>query len=422
MFPPVSGVVRALQPPAPMSVSTVATLVALALLAACGGDDGGGGSPDAPPASGLCAGRPCRTSIDDQADWAAVSAPLTGTRCELVEDTKYLAPATFGTALTEVVFQDVKVHRFHLEFMTQVLTEIFGGLSAQQYQTLVQRRGSRQYWAGAIYRIVDLQGETVAYGFDVIVDPTVWDEHVTEDEVLAIEALLETRFHLPLIYAPTEPEAVYRSYNFERVERHVPRACQYVACPDAGTHCVQVPQAVTMCGHFMEGRDIAVEHARKARLEARAGTYVLPRAAGTHTVPAIFGSGELGPTHAAITPASETAVYEVIDHGQFFSRRYRQPFTTGGRRFDLEWDVRLPEQRRWLPVHRAAHRPARVDDRRRSTAAPCTTTWSRSRRVRRSSSGGVSTAPSPAATRSPSTSASSRRRPARGRCSRCAAR
>lgn len=322
--------------------------VALVASAACGDPDGASTPIDAatdgaPQPTGLCAGRPCRTSIDNAADWAAVSAPLTGRRCELVEDAKYLAPAAPAAALQQIVFQDVKVHRLHLSFMTQVLTEYFGGLSAQMYQALVQRRATRQYWAGALYRITDIQGATIGYGFDVIVDPAVWEEHLTETELLAIEALLESRFHLPLVYAPTESEAIYRASSFTQIQVHRPRACQYVACADPQNDCVQVPASVPLCGHFMEGRPIDIEHAAKTRLTANAGTYVLPRAVGVHTVPAIFGTGEHGPARTAITPASATARYEVIDHGSFTTRRYTQAFTAGVSTMELGWEIRLPE-------------------------------------------------------------------------------
>jgi hypothetical protein len=327
-------------------VAVAALAVALPTpLVACGGDDGHGGDPDGgvDAETGVCAGRPCRTSIDTEADWAAVSAPLASGRCELVEHAKYLAPATASAALSEIVFQDVEVHRLHLDFMTQVLAEYFGGLSPQQYQALVQRKATRQYWAGALYRIVDIHGETIAYGFDVIVDPADWNEQLTEDEVEAVATLLATRFHLPLVYAPTTGDAIYRSYGFTRVAHHVPRACEIVACPVPSNDCVEVPAAVSLCGHFMEGRPIAIEHAQKLRLALVPGTHALPHLAGTHTVPALFGGGERGPSRLAVTPASATGGYEVVDHGSFTTRTYRQTFTSGARTLELSWDLRLPE-------------------------------------------------------------------------------
>lgn len=313
-------------------------------LVACGG--GGSTPPDAASDAdtGLCAGKPCRTVIDDLDDWNAVTVAHAGQRCDFLEEGKYIAPATTTAALQEIVFQDVEVHRLHLDFLTQVLPELFGGLSPQMYQALVQRRATREYWAGALFRIVDVDGATVGYGFDVIVDPTNWEEALTEAEVMAIQAQLETRFHLPLTYAPTTDDAIYASHGFTSVEPHLPRACQYTTCDTPGVDCVEVPTAVSLCGHFLEGRPIDVEYARKTRLAAVPGTYNLPRGVGTHTVPAIFGAGELGPTHMAITPASATATYTVTDYGNgYIARDYVQAFTAGAESFELAWQIYLPE-------------------------------------------------------------------------------
>lgn len=327
--------------PAPRAAVALALVTALAATA-CGG--GGGDPADAgvDGETGLCAGRPCRTAIETEADWAAISAVHRSRRCELVEHSKYLAPATATAALQELVFQDVGVHALHLDFMTQVLPEYFGGLPPATYQALVQRRATRAYWAGALYRIVDVDGASLGFGFDVIVDPARYDELLTEDEVLAVKGLLEARFRLPLVYAPTQPEAVYRAYSFTRVDRHLPRACQHTACPDPATDCVQVPGPVRLCGHFLEGRRVEVEHRQKAWLAATPGTHVLPRGPGVHTVPAVFGAGVHGPARTPIAPLGTTATYEVIDHGSFVTRRYRQAFTVGARTLDLEWQLPLP--------------------------------------------------------------------------------
>ena len=312
-------------------------------LAACGG---GGGGPDGPGAdadTSLCAGKPCRTSIDDEPDWVAVSAPLASERCDFAQDSKYLAPATTAAALQQIVFQDVEVHRFHIDFMTQELPQFFGGLSPTQYQAIVQQRATRQYWAGALFRLVDAEGATLGYGFDIIVDPTRPEEQATEAEVAQLEAQLETRFHLPLVYAPTTPDAIYAARSFTGVTIHFPRACWIVECATPGVDCVEVPAAVPVCGHFMEGRTIQVERARKARLTATAGVYDLPRAVGTHTVPAMFGAGELGPTRVPITPVGATATYVVQDFGSFRTHDYSQRFMAGAQPFDLTWNVPVPE-------------------------------------------------------------------------------
>ena len=172
---------RLLTPVAMPRLAGLVVALALAALASACSDDGG--------AAGLCAGRPCLTSIDDAADWAAVSAPHAhDRRCDFADDAKFIAPATATAELQEVVFQDVKAHRLHLDFMTQALPELFGGMTQQQYQQVVLRRAGRQYWAGALFRLVDFGGATIGYGFDVAVDPA-WDEQLTEAEVTAVAAL-----------------------------------------------------------------------------------------------------------------------------------------------------------------------------------------------------------------------------------------
>lgn len=316
-------------------------LLTLATVGACS-DDGGSPSPDAPAAS-LCAGKPCRTTITTDADWAAVAMPHAAAdgRCDFLEDSKFIAPATADAALAEVMFQDVKAHRLHLDFMTQVLPEIFGGMTLPQYQQRVLRRAGRQYWAGALFRLVDETGTTTGYGFDVAVDPA-WDEQLTEAEVASVAALLATQFHLPLVYAPVSDDAIYFARMFTGVVPHLPRACQFVPCATQGVDCIEIPAALSVCGHFMEGRETAVEYARKTRLAIAAGTVELPRAVGVHTVPAIFGAGEQGPTHAALTPAATTARYEIVQHPGFTQRIYTQRYTSPAGELELRWEPQLP--------------------------------------------------------------------------------
>ncbi len=312
-------------------------LLCICLLAACSDNAG----PD--PETGVCAERPCRTSITSVADWTAVSDVHSGTRCDFSEETKYLAPASAAAALQEIVFHDVKIHRLHHEFMTQALPEYFGGLPAQMYQAIVQRRATRQYWAGAIFRLRDASGALTGWGFDVIVDPTASAERLTETEIAAIEIQLETRFELPLVYAPTTRDAIDDAQSFVSVTKHMPRACQRVACTNPAKDCVVVPIAASLCGHFKEGRTAAVEYSRKARLAAVAGAYELPREVGTHSVPPLFGAGELGPSRIAITPISGNASYEVEQVSNYMIRTYRQSFRAGTRTLDLSWSIPLPE-------------------------------------------------------------------------------
>lgn len=325
-----------------MRASLVLLLLAAAVTAC---SDPGSAPTDAgtDAASGLCAGRPCRTSIDTAEDWAEVSRPHVGDgRCDFVEDGKFVAPAVDGDVLTDVVFQDVGVHALHLDFLTQALPELFGGMTPQQYQQVALRRAGRRLWAGAIFQLVDEGGVVIGYGFDVAVDPA-WDEQLTEAEVNDVARRLRAAFHLPLVYAPVTDEAIYFARQFTSTTVHYPRACQFVRCANPSLDCVVVPESTTVCGHFMEGRPVEVEHARKTRLSVAAATVELPRTVGVHTVAAIFGAGELGPTHAAVTPRGTTATYEVVQHASFTQRIYRQPYDTAAGPVELRWEVPLPD-------------------------------------------------------------------------------
>lgn len=308
---------------------------------------GGATVPDAMPASdadtSLCAGRACLAEIRTAADWDRVTMPYTGARCDFLEDGKYLAPATAAAALPVAVFQDVNTHRLHLDFMTQVFPEYFGGLTPQTYQAIVQRRATRQYWAGSLYRLVDEAGATTGYGFDVITDPSAWDEELTEAEVTAVGELLAARFHLPLVYTPTTDGAIYAARGFATLPAHFGRACQHVTCATPGVDCVEVPAPITLCGEFLEGRSIEMEYAHKSTLTAGPGTVELPRDLGTHVVPAIFTGGAYGPSALPIVPVGTTATYEVTDIGAYRYHRYRQAMTAGAHAIEVIWELSLPE-------------------------------------------------------------------------------
>lgn len=317
------------------SVRALVAALAVALVGgACGDLDHG--------ETGVCAGRPCLTWIDNLADWTVVSAPhLPDGRCDFLEDAKFLAPATADAALQAIVFQDVGVHRLHLDFMTQALPEYFGGLAPETYRQIVQRRATRQYWAGVLFRLVDARGATTGYGFDVVTERT-YDERPTEAEVQVIASQLATRFRLPLVYAPVDGDAIAAAGNFE-AEVHLPRACEQIACATAGVDCIEVPTGFALCATFQEGRDAETELAAKARVTVTATSVDLPRAPGRYEVPAIFGAGEVGAARVALIPDGTTARYAVEDQGGFRLRGYHQRFTLAGAPYEVSLAVRVAD-------------------------------------------------------------------------------
>ncbi len=315
----------------------------VAVAAGCGGsgpaDDP---APDAGPDEAFCASRACRSSVASTTDWQAVSVPSGSARCDLVEVSKFLVPVDAAAAAATVpgpVFIDVRRRALHLDFLRQDVAEVFAGLTEPGYQALVQRRASRQLWAGALHRITDIDGATTAYGFDVIVDPTDYEEALTEAEVTSIHAALAAQFTLPLVYAPTTDDAIGQTYQFETLPVWLPRNCSVVPCTDATAACAVVPTALTTCGVFMEGRPIDEEYAFQVQLTVPAGEVVLPIDVGTHAVEPVFGAGVFGPSQAALAPTVGPASFEVAQIGDYRYGAYRQGFTADGETYWLAWDV-----------------------------------------------------------------------------------
>ncbi len=302
------------------------------MLVACGGDDD--------RETGVCRGRPCLTRVDDRTDWSVISRPHPrDARCDFLEDSKFLAPATADAALQDVVFQSVREHPLHLDFMTQVLPEYFGGLAPATYQAITQRRATRQYWAGMLFRLVDDSGATTGYGFDVVIDPS-YEERLGEAEIAGIAAQLEARFHLPLAYAPIDSLAIFESANYPTIEKHLPRSCHRTTCPTPGTDCIVVPTELALCGHFMENRSSEDELASKVRLTIAATTFAVPHEAGDHVVPALVGAGEVSADRGALTPIGPTASYEVgVPQAGYVSRVYTQELARGDARYRLRFGV-----------------------------------------------------------------------------------
>jgi hypothetical protein len=316
-----------------------------AAVAACGDSGSGSGDPDAAPgdpdgaAGGPCDGRACVAAIATEADWAAVSA-ASELRCDIDAEGKFLMPATSAASFQHTVYQDVNRHRLHLEFMQRELTEYFGGLQAQQYYALVQRRATREYWAGALFRMT-VDGETVGYAFDVIVDPTSEAEQLEAEELEAIHDQLAETFALPLGYAPQSAIALDRARGMAlSFPLYLPDACAVERCADPTASCVVVPAETPVCGAFAEGRSIQAEHASQVRLRMAAGEWKLPAAGDAPVAATLFLGGEYGPDRVALVP--EGAGEWTHDRAGGSPRHaYAQTLRAGADVIDVRWELYL---------------------------------------------------------------------------------
>ena len=119
---------------------------------------------------------------------------------------KYLVPAREDSMLLPTVFQNVRRFPLHIEFLRQAFPERFAGLGAREYRDLVERRASRQYFAGVISRTFSKQG--LVYGFSVVTDVSDPGERLELAEVRRVYEKLASSFHLtPLGYLPETIEA-----------------------------------------------------------------------------------------------------------------------------------------------------------------------------------------------------------------------
>jgi hypothetical protein len=144
---------------------------------------------------------PYLVEIRSETDFDLVSVPSQrGGEVERV--TKYLTPASPAAAIRETLFQNVNLYRLHIDFLSRVFPDLFPALDAEEYLALVERRATRQYFAGDLSRFRSAAGD-VFYGFSVFANQTDPAETLTVEEVRSVHAAMSKVFSLrELHYAP----------------------------------------------------------------------------------------------------------------------------------------------------------------------------------------------------------------------------
>ena len=94
---------------------------------------------------------------------------------------KFTLPSRDDPTLLGPLFQNTRRFPLHQEFLAAAFPERFAVLGVSEYNDLVARRGTREYFAGAIsWR---RSGGSRVYGFDVFVDLSDPREQLDVDEV-----------------------------------------------------------------------------------------------------------------------------------------------------------------------------------------------------------------------------------------------
>ncbi|MBI4600527.1 MAG: hypothetical protein HY721_01065 [Planctomycetes bacterium] len=120
--------------------------------------------------------------------------------------TKFLVPIRDGDPdLLPVVFQNVNVYPFHSEFMAAEFPEKFPGLTGDDYLALAERRATRKYFAGLLFRF---NGEPATFGFDLFTGDSP-DELPRPDEARWVYDHVAAKLPIgPLAYTPVSPQAI----------------------------------------------------------------------------------------------------------------------------------------------------------------------------------------------------------------------
>ncbi len=159
-----------------------------------------------------------RTEICTELDFSSISIPVHGSST-IERVTKFIAPVRSGdAALLPVAFQNVWRFDLHLEFLKETFPDRFGALTPGEYEGLVSRRATREYFIGNVYQIRTDVGRS--YGFHVIAgydaDPR---ELPRREEIADLYARLAPLLPLgPLVYFPADAATRENAEGWGEVE------------------------------------------------------------------------------------------------------------------------------------------------------------------------------------------------------------
>lgn len=253
--------------------------------------------------------------------------------------TRYLTSADNDPTALPTLYQNAALFVSDEEFLSTTFSDRFSGLTAEGFHQLVALRASRQYFGGAIHRLLFQDGS--AYGFTVTTDPT---EQLLLEEVTGVFEELRKSFQLePFGYRPETATAREAARQWESPGFPVYLEDE-VTGPTDQTYTFElvIPPQTVMCGTFgLAGvsRGLREEYEFKSRVALRGGSIKLSSDVDSVALD-LFDSVVFGPEQETATPTSPgTFRLQVIPRADFTVYRYtyeQESALSGGRRLLLE--------------------------------------------------------------------------------------
>ena len=276
-----------------------------------------------------------------EVDFERLSLPSGAPSAERV--LRFLLPVDADALGLPALFVNVGRFATDDDFLRTSFPERFGNLSSSAYAALIERRATRELFAGSLYRL-RLEDGPVAYGWDVTTE-TSPTELLGREELDQLFAALGEVFTLrPLIYFPRSREAQERAatlgpttFDVLVVEDEEPSPPPVAGAP---TFELEIAAGTELCGVFGEAgaeRGSRDEYELKSVVRLRPGVIELPTDVDTFQAE-LFEDVRFGPTSATAQAmgAGEFRVTRIPGDVTTYRFTYSQEFTSGdGRRLEL---------------------------------------------------------------------------------------
>lgn len=143
----------------------------------------------------------CVHDIPDRATWTTISGPTEGNKNGVQRLASFMTPASEDAPLP-TLFVNQNLYPLHYDLLTQVFTDLYAGLSWEQYGDMVTDGANRTYYAGDISERTSSDG-AAWFGFFLWEQPNRPSTSPTLAQVTEAWRALSDHFGVgPLVYTP----------------------------------------------------------------------------------------------------------------------------------------------------------------------------------------------------------------------------